>query len=239
MVETIIRTYSALDASAKNVGFVDPEPAWDLPTSGLVAAHRLGRSLAKSLENRVTGVGSWGDMFVVGAEPTFDATSMQSNTAGYLAFNAHPPNYPMSFITVYEHQAATLLLGGNRSTATPGMYMTANSSNEVITRVKGVNTTDLAVATLTGMTARKEMVVGVADTVNDKVITYRPRTNTKVETAFALWGGTGSATCRIGNDTPVLRSYAHIVYTRAITDAEVAQIYDTVKASLAVSGIAI
>ena len=239
MVETIIRTYSALDASAKNVGFVDPEPAWDLPTSGLVAAHRFGRSLAKSLENRFTGSGSWGDMFVVGDDPTVDATSMQSNSEGYLAFSARPPNYPMSFVTVYEHQAATLLLGGNRSTATPGVYITANSSNEVITRVKGVGTTDVAVAILPGMTARVDMVVGVADTENNKVVTYRPRTNTKVETAFALWGGVGASTSRLGNDFNALRSYAHIVYDRPLTDADVSQIYETVRTSLAVSGVAI
>lgn len=232
---TLVRTWLDGDASQKNIGFIDPEPLWDLPTSGLVGAFRFGRSIELSKTNRVQG--GWGDMTPNNA-PVVDRDGVTMSSAGFFSFASRVPSAPLTIVSVFQRPSPSVnhLLGGYRSTAVPTNYLGSASSGADFAYSRGASTSGQA--TVSGGTARADMAAGRFDVVNGVIKADRPRTGVKVETAFSDWA-TPTNTYRIGTDAGAVKHYAHIIYNRAITDTELAQVYETVRDSLATSGIEI
>lgn len=238
MVGTIIRTYANADFSAKNIGYIDPEPAWDLPVGNLMGAWRFGRTLDLSMKNKVTS-GGWGDLVVGGANPAVSMDGVTLNSTAFLYRNANGFQAPMTMITVYESAETPVsqMLGGFRSSSQPTLYLSVGSSGGVAVAARKDSATPVTTVGITGAVPRFELVAGVFDTTENLMKVSRPRTGSTAQIAFSDWTPNTSSAYRLGQDTSSIKIAAHVVYTRALTDAEVTQVYSTIKASLAVSSI--
>jgi hypothetical protein len=230
------------NASSLNLGNVDTEPALALPAAGLVGNFRFGRSLALSLHNRAPG-GGWGDLYVPSGAPTIETKSARMASAlGYVAFRAQVPVAPMTILSVYEQPAepANLLLGGYDSGGAAQLFLrtsTTGANGSLVAFARKDPAVLASASTPYGSAGPLwDMAVARFDVTANQVSVTRPRTNAKATAPFADWTAV-AGTYRIGASAAESRHVLHLIYSRVLSDGEIAGIYASAKASLATSGI--
>lgn len=246
-MSTLVKSFASVDASPKNFGYLDLEPAITFPhPEDMYAYFRLGRTLASTLENLASG--GVDATFSGRTNYTINPQSLVSRSDGYATITGAQPLAPCTIVSVIHQTAAspsavTLLGGFSTSTgsgAGGGLLRYTSGNYGAIHRVSSINTTTTSFAADGG--ERIEMICAVFDDDADEMRCYRPRTETEAITPFSGWATTGNSVDRLmsggqGTHTGEIEGVLRLGWHRALSKSELDALYLSVKASLASSGI--
>lgn len=241
-MKTILEVRRGRDFSARNLGMISLEPQISFPSSTL-AAYRLKGSFSASQENLS---GSWAGLQNLGSgEPDYDAISSTSKgAAGYLAAQSSLPAGSKSICGVVwcGPSGTSRTIGG--ASAGPASFNTllmlhTSGTLRLLANDPSQSTVFAEVPYEEG---RWEFVVGVFDMASDSATVYIPRLDVSSSVSGIGSGGAPSSSARVGGNAQTgfdgaLRSALVSFHSTALSESEINDYYQSVKASLAASGI--
>ncbi len=241
-MKTILEVRRGRDFSARNLGMISLEPEISFPPSTL-GAYRLKGSFSASKDNLS---GSWPELQSLGSgEPDYDAISSTSKGAsGYLAAQQRMPAGSKSICGVVwcGPEAVTRTIGGH--SAGPGSYnmLLALHASGTLRAVVNDTSAPSVFAEAPYEVGRWEFVAGVMDTDTDTVSVYIPRLERSASSPGIGSAGLAASTARVGGNATAtfsgaLRSALVSFHGTALSESEINDYYQSVKASLAAQGI--
>lgn len=240
-MKTIVEIRKGRDFSANNLGYADFEPAVVFPKPEfLLGGFRLKVNQSVTTLNKSGGT-TGSSASAPNAQYFSDSVTVPTGEAFALPGTL---NRPATLISVFYHEASqpSTTLGGSPNTGTTSFGMIATASGtSAWCRSSGTNH-QAALARAAGG-ARWEFVASTFD-YDAGMRIYRPRDNASASntTVGIVPSGSGATPRYLGNTVSTyvgaVRGAFSAVYSGvALTESEIQELYESVKESLAVSGI--